>query len=223
MRDSILPLPAPPRPDPPAHTLRASINGAIAAGRWANVFWVRNGGGSTPSDGDLEEFAQAFYGYWSLRFLPFCNSQVIQEGCVVNYYGGSGFQIGSQWVTNSTGTLSGAPISAQVSTGISWHVQQRYRGGHPRTYLPPGDSSLLQTATRWTDAHVEAVRLAANAFLLDVNGNTFPNLFDLHLGTVSFVLRNEWRDPPVFRDFSPAATLVDHRPDTQRRRLGPDL
>jgi hypothetical protein len=39
---------------------------------------------------------------------------------------------------------------------------------------------------------------------------------------VSFQLHKDWRDPPVFRDYTPGAAVVDSRIDTQRRRVGPD-
>jgi hypothetical protein len=69
---------------------------------------------------------------------------------------------------------------------------------------------------------VSQLQAAANNFLLAVNAISTANASDLHLGVVSFVLRGEWRDPPVFRDFTPAAAKVDARIDSQRRRLGPD-
>jgi len=43
------------------------------------------------------------------------------------------------------------------------------------------------------------------------------------LGIVSFVLRKEWRAPPVFRDFTLGAAHADERIDSMRRRLGRDI
>lgn len=215
-------MPAPPRPDPPAHSIRFSINGAISQGRWANVFWARNGLGASPDSSDLNEFADIAYAAYVSHFSPRINGLAIIEGCVLNYYGEGGSQLGGQHTENTNGGLSGTTVPANCSTCISWFLQQRYRGGHARTYLPPPGASELLNATDWTATHTDATRVAADQFNLAINQISLGTIANVHLGTVSFVLDNKWRDPPVFRDFTPGAALVDSRIDSQRRRLGRD-
>jgi len=217
-------VPPPPRPDPPAHCLRATCHGIIGANnRFANIFWVRNGQQSVPSSADLSWIAGSIYGLYSNSlFLPHTCGCTL-EACNVIYYGPDGLQLGGDYVANTVSAIQAGTMPASSSMCISWKVQQRYKGGHPRTYLPPFDVTAMLDAAHWDDGVRDGVRQEADQFHAALNGSGQGGLTDLHLGTVSFVLDNAWRSPPVFRDFTPAAAEVDKRIDTQRRRLGPDI
>lgn len=216
-------MPLPPRPNPPAHVAHFICHGTFAGVNWANTFWLRNGHGTSPSAVDFQAVTEAFYALYRSAFKGHMNTGVVISGCEGIYYGPSGGDIGGSVAIADGGSLSGEQLTAQVATCISWRVQQRYRGGHPRTYLPPADKTKVDTPRLWTSSFANAVRDSANDFLDNVNTIAFGNFSDSHLGIVSFVLRKEWRVPPVFRDFIPDAAGVDARIDTQRRRLGADL
>jgi len=217
-------VPLPPRPSPPDHTMRVALAGTNGSGsRWANVFWVRNAGGNTPSDTELNSLAAFIYGRYISHFGPQMNVNVTVQGCQIIYYGPAGLQIGGGHVENTLCSQVGQALPASAAICISWRVAQRYRGGHPRTYLPGMSTASMQDVTKWVATYADAVRVSADQFHLDINTHTAGTFGPFHLGTVSFVLRNEWRSPPVFRDFTPASALVDTRIDTQRRRLGPDV
>lgn len=216
-------MPDPPRPDPPAHTMRAAASGLIGEGRWANVFWIRNGASTVPSDADLNNAALQIHSSYESRFMTHAIPSVVLEGVQLLYYGGGGLQLGGQHIENSAGIVTGTYLPASTCCCVSWHVQQRYKGGHPRSYLPVGYQEQLFSSNRWLTTFQDEIRVAADQFHLDLNSISLGSIADTHLGTVSFVLRNAWRNPPVFRDFTPASATVDQRVDTQRRRLGPDL
>lgn len=216
-------MPSPPRPNPPAHTARLAIAGAYGNARWANVFWARNGSQSQPNANDLGYFATQFYAEYAQAFKGHLQVAVVIEGCQLLYYGAGGSVVGSEHIQNTNGTDSGFTLPASATICISWHIPERYRGGHPRTYLPPPGQNVLSDGQHYTPAFAENVRISANQFLLGVNGISSGALGDVHLGTVSFVHARAWRTPPVFRDYTPAAAQVDTRIDTQRRRLGPDI
>lgn len=190
---------------------------------WANVFWCRNGQGQTPGLSDLQAFLSDFGSkYWS-AFGGFMHQGVNTVKVVGLYYGPSGGDLGTEATLTHTGSAAGAGLPNNASTCISWKVQQRYKGGHPRTYLPPPGGDSLADSRLWLTSHVSQIATNANNFHSQVNGMQHGQLSDIHLGTVSFVLRNDWRDPPVFRDFTLSAATVDQRIDTQRRRLGRDI
>jgi hypothetical protein len=217
-------VPDPPRPDPPVHSARVTCHGIIGANnRWANVFWIRNGSQQQPGESDLAWLAGAVYGFYKTRlFLPHTTGCTLQA-CNVIYYGSGGSQLGADHIENTPSTDPAQVMPANASMCISWKLQQRYKGGHPRTYLPPCNIAHMDDAAHWTDSAADAMRVQADQFHSDINGAGAAPLGQLHLGVVSFVLRNEWRNPPVFRDFTPAAAEVDKRIDSQRRRLGRDL
>jgi len=202
--------------------MRVSVSGDFDGSNWANVFWVRDGGTDNPSTGDLNDFAAAFLSLYGIGFDNFLSTSWHATGCDVIYYAPGGDQLGGSATQSHTGDVGGGVLPASVACVISWQVQQRYKGGHPRTYLSGIPISLIVSALDFDTTIIDDLAVAANTFLDDVNDLNIGNLGDNHLGTVSFVLRKAWRTPPVFRDFVPGGATVDSRIDTQRRRLGPD-
>ncbi len=215
-------MPQPPRPDPPDHSVRIAIEGTFEAATWANVLWVRNGGASTPSTGSLQAICQEFNAQYAAKFLPLLSTNLHMHQVEALYYGPGGDVFGAVVGSGSSGQSSGSVMPANVACCISWKVRQRYRGGHPRTYLSGIPADVVTSATDFLPAFADAVRVAADQFHAAINAFSDGALTDCHLGTVSFVLDKAWRHPPVFRDYTPAAALVDGRIDTQRRRLGRD-
>jgi hypothetical protein len=199
------------------------VHGLQSGVPWANTFWVRNGGALSPSSSDFAGIVDAVRGFWVQHFIEHIGTGATVEGCDGLYYGAQGIEIGFNAQHVDTGSMAGSVLPSQVSAGISWSVQAAYKGGHPRTYLPPPSQTALLSTRLFNPSFATALTSAANGFHASLNFLRAGNMSDLHLGTVSFVLRKQWRSPPVFRDFVPGNARVDQRVDTQRRRLGRDL
>lgn len=210
------------RPDPPAHCARFAVNGTLESARWTNVFWVRNGRGTTPSAGDFQAFCDDVLAGYKNTLTHLQGIRSITQECTGLYYGPTGGILAAVSTGGQAGNQGGDVLPASVALCIGWRVQQHYRGGHPRTYVAGQTTDHLQDSTTWTSGHTDSARDNANAFLTWINGRSHGDFSDPHLGTVSFVLRKAWRDPPVFRDYIPGAAFVDSRVDTMRSRLGPD-
>jgi len=84
-------------------------------------------------------------------------------------------------------------------------------------------SSQLADVRSFTPAYVGSVATSANDFHTDINEINRGAIQSVKLGIVSFVLRKEWRSPPVFRDFIPGQAHCDTRVDSMRRRVGRDI
>jgi len=203
--------------------IRFSIEGNCSGVTWANVFWVRNGRGQTPGLTDLQAWASGVLNAYKQQFLPHFHAGVNVNLLQCIYYGPTGGDLGTEVSSPGTGTGGGGGLPNNVAQGVSWHIQQRYRGGHPRTYFPACGDVALQDSRLWLPSQTSAMVTAANTFHSDINSDVHGNLSDLHLGTVSFVQRGEWRSPPVFRDYTLGAATMDARIDTMRRRLGRDI
>lgn len=184
--------------------------------------WFRNGNAQVPGATDFETFVQAATNKFHDFFVVKMAIPVIFEGATALYYEPSGEALGVNVPDGRAGTASGTPLPANVALCVSWQVAQHYRGGHPRTYVTGQTSNATTDSTTWTPAHIADIHAAANNFHADMNTASAGAIGDVHLGTVSFVLRNEWRAPPVFRDYIPGGAVVDSRIDTMRRRLGAD-
>jgi hypothetical protein len=216
-------MPPPPRPNPPRDVAHLVVHGSQSGVPWANTFWVRNGNLQTPTVSNFAAIVDAVRSYWVSAFIEHIGTGATVEGCDGLYYGATGLELGVNEPHTDTGSMSGSVLPSQVSCGISWTVQAAYKGGHPRTYLPPPSQNALLSTRLFNPSFQAAVAGAANQFLANINVLKAGELDDLHLGTVSFVHQKQWRTPPVFRDFVPGRATVDQRIDTQRRRLGRDI
>jgi hypothetical protein len=199
---------------------RVALNGTMNGIGFANIFHVRHDPAETAwSSPTVTALATAMRGYYVARFIPILNSSVLLGDCVVidlsSETGASAVASGS--TAGGSTTLTGAQSSAQC---ISWKINRRYRGGHPRTYLPPpGGSAAITTGHTWSAGTVTAAKAAAAAFLGDVNGGDFGgvsgDLCCVHRYKDGVELATPLVDLIVGSDF-------DTRVDTQRRRLGRD-
>lgn len=185
--------------------------------------WLLNGAASLPVESQLDAMCVYAFNAYKTHFLPICHQDVHLHEVELIYYGADGTVLGGSFVGDAAGGFTGPPLTAQVATCVSWTVRQRYRGGHPRTYLPPPDANQAATHTTWSSTHQTNVAQRANDFHTEMRAYAGGEWGDVQLGTVSFVLDREWRDQPTFRGFNIGGARVDGRIDTQRRRLGPDV
>lgn len=203
--------------------MHLAILGLIGDAPFANTFWVRNGNAQNPTQGDFTNFTNNFATSYKTYILPHLSSSVVLNECSSLYYTEQGAELAGAVSVTGNGGVTGTTLPANVSLCVGWRVQQHYRGGHPRTYLPGIPAAELASARLFSAAYVALVAQAAQNFHADVNNNTAGAIGLCKLGVVSFVLRKEWRNPPVFRDFILPSAHADQRIDSMRRRLGRDL
>lgn len=133
----------------------------------------------------------------------------------------------------TAGALGGAILPADVAMVISATVARRYRGGHPRSYLPVGDATKLNSDVLWDGAFVTAVHTAWIGFQTAVGGAGWAGAGTVAPVNVSYyfgyhnVLYPSGRrvDVPSLRVGGPVVDLITAyvaraRVGTQRRRIG---
>jgi hypothetical protein len=201
---------------PVPNVLKIEFLGTNQGKNWANVMhaeWA----GSSPFIADVLDVATQAYEAYESHFLPVIEENAVLQGCQVTDLSSN---LGAQalYTESNAGGMTGPTFSAQVACVISWHVARRYRGGHPRTYLPPPEQTQIFDTSHWKDTFVSSALGAANSFMGAVNAITTTELTSVTLGQVSYVLNKARRDPPIFERFETVS--VDSRIDTQRRRLG---
>jgi hypothetical protein len=83
--------------------------------------------------------------------------------------------MGAVAVTNP-GTLGGvasaSPLDASVCWLINHKVGRRYRGGHPRTYLPGPRIEDLQNGVSWASASIGTLTSNWQNFVIDLESNS---------------------------------------------------
>lgn len=121
---------------------------------------------------------------------------------------------------NLAGTLIGGGLSNQTALCITWKVNYRYRGGHPRSYLPPPTSAETSGGNLWSVAFQSLAQTNARAFRTQVNsinqgGTTFK------LCAVRYISGGQQLATPLVLLVQDA--IVHTRIDSQRRRLGKEI
>lgn len=207
----------PPLPDAAA-IVRVRVVGTVNGATFNNLFHLQYSG-AAPSVANLNSLCSSVLSAWATNFAALCPSTVVLASADAQDLTNAGAAAGT--ATNTTpGSRSGTPMPNSVAACITWKINNRYRGGHPRTYLPAGVIADVVGGNRWTDAFVTAADSAAAAFLvalnaLSIGGATYKMVcLSYRRNKVNLV-------PPV--PYTIQSSLVDHRPDTQRRRLGRDI
>lgn len=116
------------------------------------------------------------------------------------------------------GSFGAQEIAASTSTLVTHKISRRYRGGHPRTYLPPFSGLALADPQHWTSANVNGLQTAWGAFVSGVvSGTVTGNTISQHVN-VSFRSGNAPRVTPLIDPIS--SSIVETMVGTQRRRIG---
>lgn len=201
-----------------AAIVRVRVTGTMNGSPFNNIFHLQYSG-AAPTVSNLNAVCADVLSAWQTNFKSLCPSTVVLSGADAADLTNAGAASGSATDTTA-GTRSGTAMPNNVAACITWKVNNRYRGGHPRTYLPAGVIADVVTGNRWTDAFTAAADTAAAAFLTAINaisvgGSTYK------LVCLSYTRDKVKLTTPV--PYSIQSGLVDHRPDSQRRRLGRDI
>jgi hypothetical protein len=130
------------------------------------------------------------------------------------------------------GSRSGGVLDSATSAVISFVIARRYRGGHPRAYLPFGTSTDLLNAQQWTPDFVSALDGTWAAFFTAIFGIGWTGFGALEHVNVSYYqgftvftnpITGRARNIPTVRGAAVVDQVSTHitRPKigTQRRRL----
>jgi hypothetical protein len=103
-----------------------------------NILWFASASTTTPTLAQLVSIADLFDNNWGPLFATYAPSSASYMGSIITDWssdlGLSYSTVGSY--TPQPGLNGSKPAPLQVSALISYSIPKRYRGGHPRTYLP---------------------------------------------------------------------------------------
>lgn len=212
-------MPTGTRPAPPDDTVRLSLSGTVESMPFAMVQWLSVTAASR-SAADLSAVLTTISGAYNTNIVPVVpNLVVLTQIQGVWKTPGSG-EIVATNSTTRTGSLAGTMIGNVATCSVaSWHIDQYYRGGKPRSYLPGVCTSQSGDGVHLTGAAITALASAWEAYRVAVNAASSGGISAVALGTVSFQRANEWRSPPVFYPFN--SVSIRSTLGIQRRRLIP--
>lgn len=185
-----------------------------------NIFHLNTGLASDiPSGPDLITAAGDFVGAFQTNFVPLLGGDYFSTACTAKAVNvADGPEATFVVPTPVQGGTEGGDHPANVALVVSWKEAISYRGGHPRTYLAGIPRSSLSDPQHVTGAYRNSVQTAANAFLSEISGITWPSGWgSSNLCVVHYRRHGADLIPPHVGAILSAT--VDTRMDSQRRRL----
>lgn len=191
---------------------------------WANVYHFGYTG-TAPSNTACAAMAANVATQWITHMAPECVSNVtltdVNVTDLTSATAGTGSHFGSD-----AGSRGDDEIPANVAFLVTYPVQRRYRGGHPRTYLIVGGNADFLDAAHWSAAFTAEVQTHHQAFLAGIIGfgsggatiNNFVNVsyYDKALNPVPPYRRTT----PLVDDLDPTSAVYNGQIASQRRRVG---
>lgn len=129
-------------------------------------FYIRYSGSAGTAEA-LSSFCTDVKGAWDTQFTASTN-EAITLGRVHAIDLSSSTGAEGDWLGGVPGTGTDPPNALDVAFVVSYEIARRYRGGHPRAYLPILQSTSLDGPQRWLDAEVTAVHGGIVAFFAAV-------------------------------------------------------
>lgn len=119
--------------------------------------------GSPFTDADALAYCNSVHAAWIAHLQTFTTPNVTLEFVeVTDLSSTSGSQVLQPFTTVGTGTPPS--VTANTALVIREHIERRYRGGHPRQYLPGMQSTATTDAQTWSPTLVTNIGTAYAAF-----------------------------------------------------------
>lgn len=183
------------------------------------VFYLKLTDDGTQLSADLGTIIDGVLADFNTNLVPQLVTTITVTDAKAVWITGTGTAFEYQKSVNYVGTKSGTDVADNsLAVVVNWAINQYYRGGHPRSYVPGATTTSIQNGSQVTGAFQSALAAAASAWMTAVNARTAGHITAVKLGTVSFARGNAWRVPPVFYEYKGAG--VRNFIGTQRRRIG---
>jgi hypothetical protein len=187
--------------------------------------------GAAPTAAQLATMAPTLLISWSGQFTPLMqSSKTVTQLDIIDLSSPTGAQTSLAGVT--AGTLVGAELPADACLVVAGQVSRRYRGGHPRTYLPLGDTTKLASSRTWDPTFVAAAVTAMDTFMGVTTGAGWAGAGTIAPCNVSYFagfhnvtyLTGRVRSVPTIRPGGPVIDTITsyvgrQQVCTQRRRV----
>ena len=122
------------------------------------------------------------------------------------------------WAGDHAGTNSNDPLAASTAALFNLKIARRYRGGHPRLYMPFGWQGALTGPQTWTNAFIASANTQMAAFVAAIIGSGGGAPTITSLANVSYRTGKSYRATALVEPVS--SFPLNPIPGTQRRRMG---
>jgi len=201
---------------PVQNVVQAQLNGTIGNGKWSNTIYLQYTG-TAPQVADLNTIATGITTAWNTNIAPLVpttaalatiNLADLTAPTASTLRGASAV---------AAGTRAGTQMPNSAALVVSELCNLRYRGGHPRNYLPAGVIADVTTGSQWTTAFKTAALSGMRAYRTALNALTHGSTTYKWVA-VSYSTAHAHRPTPLILTVNDVA--IHGRVDTQRGRLG---
>lgn len=207
---------------PPIYTdqvIRVAFQGDVGTREWSNIMHYKYSG-SAPSPSDLTAMGDVLAAAWALYMTPLQDADTsLVSVKLTDLTSAFSAQVDDPAVT--PGTRAGNYLPASASVLITYDVDFRYRGGHPRNYLSVGVQGDLNTAQQWEGTFVTTATTAWNDTINGPVGNTYGSTAIASLGMVSLRTGGSPRGAGLYVPYSGSVGFGQVALGTIKRRLRP--
>lgn len=208
----------PPLPSP-GNVVKVLTQGKLYDAEWLNIWYV-GWSGATPDSGTLESYlTTAWKPEWDTIFGAQASTESTTDlYTAIDLSSDTGAEASASDSQEGSRTGDVAPGSACVVASLE--INRRYRGGHPRKYLPFGTAGTYASASSkfWDSGFIDSVQTDLAAFISAVGGRTEGSTNFTEVVSVSYYTGGALRVTPVVDAVTSVA--VRTRICSQRRRLG---
>lgn len=218
-------------PLPASPCVRVGVSGTSLGGTsWGSRFYLSYSG-SAPSGANCNTLASDIAGSWNTNMSPeYHGNWTLTEVDVLDIATHMGFS--GQADVSHAGTRSGSPMSANDAMNVEFGIAQRYRGGKPRIYLPPGVEGDLTDDAHWSGSFANGAATAFAALQTAIAALSIGSMGTLAHVNLSYykgynTATPPWRGPgfkypPMYRDSALVLPITGYFGKTivgsQRRR-----
>lgn len=205
-----------------AQIVQYSIKGSHNSIAWANTGYLQYTG-IAPAVADLQAMGTAIGNAWNTNFAPLCHAQVTMDAVRLADMTNRASAIAQVSGMAHAGTRVGTDDANSICCVVSWQINRRYKGGHPRWYVPAGVVADYTLGKTWTTTFTTAMNNAATAMrtamnAIAVSGVTYKMVAMQIFHKDPITLKQVYVVPPV--PYTIQGNVIHGRVDTQRRRLG---
>lgn len=123
--------------------------------------------GSAPTGGNCATIAADIAAAWASHIAGLVtNVYSLVEVDVLDIATNSGAS--GQWTGSNSGGLGGGSVTENTAVNVEFQIARRYRGGKPRMFLPPSETSNLADGSHWTSSFLTSVNTAMTAFMAEI-------------------------------------------------------
>jgi hypothetical protein len=200
--------------------IKIQFAGTYGATKWVNVMHVKYTPGP-PVQADMNSLANSLRTAWVTNLAPIMVSTVALSTVTLTDLSSLSGLVAANSAGGNGSVSPTTQLPANVAMVLSLKIARRYRGGHPRAYLPGMSQANTSNANQFGAGFVTSSTTSANAFLTAVNALTFTSMTTIALCAVSYFSGHVLRPIPQVDLIS--SVLVHNRVDSQRRRLGKEF